>query len=355
MEGKETLSMQNIEKCFQNLMNLQINSIEAKLEATKKDIIATVSASTSKLVKEEIGSLQLKCEEKINSIESVTNKNTKDIGKLIKAGKRKNLIIYGLHSSSNNWSDRLEIILSLLRDKMEVNCSRSDIDFTSNLSKKNLVNGPILVGFTTWNKKMEVLRNRVKLKKSKIFLEEDYTEEVIHERIKLKKIMAELKSQGLKRVYLRHTTLYVDGNEWREDVHIEAGSKGIVPNESVGFISDRTSAGRNITREVRSKKRERIEDSTGMKQKEKAPKVWSQQPLDDFLKNNSTERSRSNSVGANTEDIKHLKIFSKEKSSRTNSNLSRKEEDGDETGTVLVDNVSCIVLEPETTQETSHS
>lgn len=182
--------MANISKCISEA----ISSVKTDMESMKEDIIVTIKDNTSKMMKEEMGKLHKVVDSKLKCVGAECKKNavdiennTKNLQNLLKNSKRKNIIIFGLEAR-DAWKERRTQVLELFQTTLEVDCAISDIDFTAKLKKEP--NSPILVGFISWNMKREILDKRAKLKDTKIFLDEDYTPEVVEKRKKLKAVVS---------------------------------------------------------------------------------------------------------------------------------------------------------------------
>lgn len=80
------------------------------------------------------------------------------ISKLDHHNRKNNIIIHGL---TGNFTNQIEIereVFDILNNNLKSKCSDHDIVFIKKLGNKT--NAPILVGFTNWRKKFNVLRNK---------------------------------------------------------------------------------------------------------------------------------------------------------------------------------------------------
>lgn len=203
------------------MTDLTVENVTQLLQNSQTCVIKTVNESTEKIIKKEVDKLKNYFDKAISSVENQCKdnkksiqKNSTDICQLLKKDKRKNIIIYNF-STASNWKERETAVLELFQKTLQTSCTSKDIDFIVNLRKTQ--NSPILIGFSTWRMKMEILNNRAKLRGTNISLDEDYTPEVIQKRKELKVTMKKLKQEGHQKVVLRHATLFVDGKEWNEN------------------------------------------------------------------------------------------------------------------------------------------
>lgn len=81
---------------------------------------------------------------------------------------------------------------------MKIDCKSSDLDFTKVLGRRDTTNGPLLVRFVSYNKKIEILRNRKSLQNTEIYINEDLTKETRDRRKDLKPVLIHFKNQGKK-------------------------------------------------------------------------------------------------------------------------------------------------------------
>lgn len=252
---------------------LIVSSLEAKIKEKVDEATQELRANMESLKAEDeiLDTKIVKCELKFND-----------------EMKRKNLIIYGL-GTLKDWKDRDLAVFQLFQDKMGVPCKNEDIDSIIKLDK-NKNDGPVLVKFTTFRKKMEILANRRLLKDTDIYINEDYSKEVVEKRKEMKKIMKQLKSDGVKNVYLRRDKLWVDGVMWtNENTPMAQTSDADVEMED-------DSMQENIKE---GKKRGRSPSDASRKlQKSKKPGVpKNQTTLQTFFTKELEPRTRSSSVG----------------------------------------------------------
>lgn len=151
-----------------------INNLFQQLNTT---INETASQLRNELVKQieplksEICAIKSNFEEKISIIEA-ENKELRDkIVSLERKQRKNNLIIFGIDNAD---SDVAEKVIALFNDHLEINIVRTDIKEAYRLeNRNNSGKSPVLVSFSTYEKKLEVLKNSSKLKGESIYISSD--------------------------------------------------------------------------------------------------------------------------------------------------------------------------------------
>lgn len=210
---------------FDEKMNAHSQGIKTEIESIRSemgkfknqvlDMVSTTSESNREIIKEEvcvqvrevIGESERKFEEKLT-------KFNEKLESLEYFKRKRNIIIWGL-GKLPEYEDRVNAICRLFKDKLGVAFSRDDIEFITKLNK-NKDDGGILIGFVSYQKKGEILRNRTKLKGTKIFIDQDYSKEMVEKRKELIDIMIRLRKIEEK-VYIQHDKIMINGKAFSKD------------------------------------------------------------------------------------------------------------------------------------------
>jgi hypothetical protein len=97
--------------------------------------------------------------------------------RLYEERRKNNILIFGLHEGGEeNYVETLEMTVRFLRDTMGVEVSKETIDYLTRLGRRR-GEWPILVRFTSFSKKLEVVRNKKNLAGTKIRVDEDLSVE----------------------------------------------------------------------------------------------------------------------------------------------------------------------------------
>ncbi|KAI5743930.1 hypothetical protein M8J77_023969 [Diaphorina citri] len=207
--------------------------------------------------------------------------------------KKRNIIVRGLGMFSH-WKEREDGVFKLIRNHMGVRCEDQDIDYIINLDKSRN-DGPILIRFTTLRKKLEVISKRRTLQGTKIFVDEDYSKEVVEQRIKMRPIMKQLKEQG-KNVVMKKDKLFVDGKPWTQeeeeaDVEMEVDSAGEGTSSN---IQTKVPGKMKVVGQQRKRGRSPVQES---REKTKKKVISGQSSLTKFITKHGM-RERSHSLGS---------------------------------------------------------
>ncbi|XP_039299400.1 uncharacterized protein LOC120355146 [Nilaparvata lugens] len=143
----------------------------------------------------------------LSSLDKKLKDQEEKISQLEKDNKRKNLIIHGVEEKTDeNLEDRF---FRLIRHEIGVEIENWELDFIRRLGKKTgNTKRPIVIGLTTWRKKMEILKNKGALKGKEVFITEDFPRDVLQKRKELKEDMFEARKQG-KYAVLKYDKLFI--------------------------------------------------------------------------------------------------------------------------------------------------
>ncbi|KAI5720215.1 hypothetical protein M8J77_003483 [Diaphorina citri] len=146
------------------------------------------------------------CEEKISGLKEGNEREKKDHEK---ERRRKNIVIRGfkIEEGSNQISQVVAQVIKLFQDKLGIRLSEDQIDFTKVVGKER--KGPIIMGLTSWNKKVEIFKNAHKLKGSSIYIGEDFPPEVINIRKTLIPEMIKHRKEG-RHAIIKYDQLVVE-------------------------------------------------------------------------------------------------------------------------------------------------
>lgn len=112
--------------------------------------------------------------------------------------RKRNIIIHGLEEEGNSKYLELERqVVKFIKNKIKVDLKEEEIDFLRRIGKKiEDKTRPILVGITTFRKKIMILKNKRYLKDTDIYITEDFSPEVLTKRKELRGQMMEERKNG---------------------------------------------------------------------------------------------------------------------------------------------------------------
>lgn len=132
--------------------------------------------------------------------------------------KKRNIVIHGLEEKQNEtWQEREIVVLDLLQKQINSSVQTTEIDSIRRVGiKKPGKCRPIVVSFTTLRRKLEILSLKRSLVGSKIYIQQDFSEQVLNKRKELQPYVLKLRKEG-NTVKLQNDVMYVNGKEWSVD------------------------------------------------------------------------------------------------------------------------------------------
>ncbi|XP_026681000.1 uncharacterized protein LOC113468366 isoform X2 [Diaphorina citri] len=170
---------------------------------------------TRKLIEERFSTEQA---EKIKINEKLDKQDSR-INKLEKEARKRNVIIYGMNEGPHeSFMDLKSKINWIFNVKMELNIRGEEIDEFFRLGKKNEEkrNKPIIVKMISSWRKSEIMMSKRKLIGTKIFIENDLSEEEILEKRNMIAEMKNLKAKGHE-AYIKGKSLVVNTDKHKNN------------------------------------------------------------------------------------------------------------------------------------------
>uniref|UniRef100_A0A8D9AJ66 Endonuclease-reverse transcriptase n=1 Tax=Cacopsylla melanoneura TaxID=428564 RepID=A0A8D9AJ66_9HEMI len=158
-------------------------------------IRAELCVTLRETIKEELQAGIAPLIEKIKELETIVIQQREKIDKL---ERKRNIMVFNYEEKENeNWETLEEAMLNLFKEDLGLTCRVEDLDECLRVgTKKEGKTRPIKIGFTSYKKKLSVLRNKKKLKGTKISITEDYSQQVRERRRALIPIVDEMKRRG---------------------------------------------------------------------------------------------------------------------------------------------------------------
>ena len=208
----------NLSDIMMKLVSMD-SSVNAKLDSAAEDM-AVFKQQFSQL-REEVGVLKSEVDtlrHENQELRALSNDLLDKLGNLEKKtedlegrSKRNNLLFYGMIKDDDETNEDLEMSLKeLCTDRLELS---DDIHFDRVHRINNKPNSPVIARFSFFKQKQSVLKNKNKLKGSKIFIDEDYSRSVREIRKHLAVIMKRERAIG-KRVSMVYDHLFVEGKRY---------------------------------------------------------------------------------------------------------------------------------------------
>lgn len=176
----------------------KLASIEAKVDETKAEIVKLNNTLENVKANHSI-------------LEAVVLKQQTTINKLEHQLKKKNLIFTGITEEEKNTEELEQKILRIINKKLEIQIAPNNIEevFRLGTTRKENYIRPVLVSFSTYKTKREVLNHSKKLKGSDIYINLDLTSKQLEEKKQLLQERKRLKAEG-KHVKIIGNKLIID-------------------------------------------------------------------------------------------------------------------------------------------------
>lgn len=187
-----------------NMMKLEMEKQATLIKENTEKIMMTLDDKIKPLIQEN---------EKLKS--EITLLNNK-INSLENMSKRNNILIHGFKETEGKYSELFNNIIKLL-SKLDIKIDEYDINKLHRIGKQT--DGkirPVLITLTTFNKKIEILRNKKRMPEP-TYITEDYSKETLEKRKVLQQELQREREKG-KDVYIKGNKIVTKskGNEKRK-------------------------------------------------------------------------------------------------------------------------------------------
>ncbi|CAH2086697.1 unnamed protein product [Euphydryas editha] len=186
------------------MMKQEMDKQAALIKDNTEKIMMTIDDKIKPLIQEN-NNLKLEIKVlnmKINALENATKKN--------------NIIIHGFKETETNYTELFNSITELL-GKLGIKIDNHDINKLHRIGKRtDGKTRPILISLTTYNKKIEILRNKKKMLEP-TYITEDFSKETLQKRKELQEELHREREKG-NNVYIKNNKVVTKpkGNEKRK-------------------------------------------------------------------------------------------------------------------------------------------
>lgn len=184
-----------MEEITKILKKMQIDMAEQKQEM--REVRDSIN-----LISEKIDTKFQALEIKYNNLELKVENQDKQIERLERIARQKNLVFFGM-KETENFFDLQNMMFSLINNQMGIKCEKPELEFIRRMGKKGETPRPVVVTFSTFGKRMEVLRNKKKWKEEGCYIMEDLTLKALAKRKELKEELENIKKDG-KRAFIKY-------------------------------------------------------------------------------------------------------------------------------------------------------
>ncbi|KOB73484.1 Endonuclease-reverse transcriptase, partial [Operophtera brumata] len=170
-----------------------IHGLGQQLKETEDRLITKLDKINEKLC-----DYKMELDELRNSHE----KQEKQLDQLEKVVRKCNLVFFGVKEQEELYVELESIIIKIINEKLDFKCVRNEIQHRKEIPR------PIILGLTTFGKKLQILKNKNKLEGTEIYIKEDFPPKVLIQR---KNLQDQLKTEidGGKKAFIRYNKLIV--------------------------------------------------------------------------------------------------------------------------------------------------
>lgn len=273
-----------------DLYKLVLNVVEQNKEIKKqneeiKNDVQTLRES----FEEEICGLK----NNISKLEEENNTLKKNLHSLELKAKKYNLVIYGL---SEEEGGEYDLILDLIRSKLELECTAGDIRDIYRVGRKGKGKRPVVAEFASYKIKTEILTKAKKLKGTDVYISLDYATEDWRKR----KFLIEEQKLAREKQYtsfIKNNRLYINGSpytyeELRDKRHLQLNSQNRIEVRELEEAKDKDRNVLPVTSQTvtASEGNKRKPEESPEKEKGAKPKKHNKQPP--LLRSNSRNKAQ---------------------------------------------------------------
>lgn len=182
-----------------NMMKLEMDKQATLIKDNTEKIMVTIDDKIKPLIQEnKILKLEIEVlNKKINSLENAT--------------KRNNIIIHGFNETEKNYTELYNNSIGLF-ENLGIKIDNYDINKLHRIGRQtNGKTRPVLITLTTYNKKIEILKNKKKMSQP-TYITEDFSKETLQKRKELQQELHREKEKG-NDVYIKNNKVVIKSKE----------------------------------------------------------------------------------------------------------------------------------------------
>lgn len=186
-----------------------INKLRSDIKKDQEDSLDRLETRiTSKINEHTDQRIGLICEE-LEKMKTVGAEHNKRILELEKQAKVRNIILFGVEEDEKSYEGLENKMINIFNNCLQVKCHKNEIEIIRRMGRKteNKLR-PIIVTFTTFGKKLAILKNKTHLKDKNYYIKEDFPPQILEKRKELQADLEKARSEG-KTAYIRYDRLIV--------------------------------------------------------------------------------------------------------------------------------------------------
>lgn len=170
----------------------QIQADVSKQKADMKEMEQNIKESINNNIDEKFNLM----ENRTKQLEHKIEQQQKSIDFLEKQLRKKNLVIFGIEETENNYEGLVDLVIETIHSKMKIACLTGEIENVVRIGKRTGKTRPIIVTLTTMGKKIEIIKKKKILENSGIYIKEDYPLSVLEKRRELQETLKQERENG---------------------------------------------------------------------------------------------------------------------------------------------------------------
>ncbi|XP_047993916.1 spindle pole body component 110-like [Leguminivora glycinivorella] len=196
---------------LETLENL-IKGLRIDLKKDLQESLNDIEAKLSKNIKELNEKLQDTYTNIRKDIENVKETNTNLDNKMCyieRQIRKRNVVFFGVEETENTYEELEKNIISIITETLKVDCNHLDLEIVRRIGIKNENKiRPVKVTLTTFGKKICILKKSSHLKRTNMYIKEDFTPQVLETRKLLQDQLQKAREEG-KKAFIRHDKLII--------------------------------------------------------------------------------------------------------------------------------------------------
>ncbi|CAG4944482.1 unnamed protein product [Parnassius apollo] len=170
--------MSEIEKLLKEL----ILDIKRDTEESLLNLETCITSKINDKIDQNFNFLQRELEQ----IKETNSKHDKRISAIEKHIRQRNVIFFGVQEGEKSYQELEGTVLQTIKDELKLECDRKELETVRRMGKylKDKVR-PIVVTFTTYGKKITILKNMKYIQTKTIYMKEDFPPQILETRKEL--------------------------------------------------------------------------------------------------------------------------------------------------------------------------
>lgn len=186
-----------------------MRELRGDISRDSKDSLEKIEARITKNINNHIDEKFTIVQGEIDSIKKISSDHSKRILELEKHIRCRNIIFFAVEEGEKSYEELENKIMQIINNELAIECNRRELEMVRRMGR--MTEGkirPIVTTFTTYGKKIAILKNKHHLKEKTIYVKEDFPHEILETRKKLQVQLQKERIEG-KVAFLRYDKLIV--------------------------------------------------------------------------------------------------------------------------------------------------